>query len=142
MELLLPLLLLGLLIATCIQLLLPFVGLLLWTVILAVCFYPLHKKLVRKGISNRLSAILIGAGLVALILIPTAIAAISAASSAPAFVEGLKTGKQQIPAPPAALLDVPVVGAKAHGVWAQAYENMPAFSRSLPRNWRRSRAGC
>jgi predicted PurR-regulated permease PerM len=130
-ELLLPLLLLGLLIATCIQLLLPFVGLLLWTVILAVCFYPLHKKLVRKGISNRLSAILIGAGLVALILIPTAIAAISAASSAPAFVEGLKTGKQQIPAPPAALLDVPVVGAKAHGVWAQAYENMPSFSQKF-----------
>ena len=130
-EVVLPLLLLGVLIAMCIQLLLPFVGLLLWTIVLAVCFYPLHKKLVSRGMSNRLSAILIGVGLVSLILIPTAIAAISAASTVPGVVERLKTGQEHIPAPPAALQDIPFVGAKAHAAWTQAYNDMPAFAQKF-----------
>src|SRR3954466_2246136 len=99
-EILLPLLLLGTLIALCVQLLVPFVGLLLWTIILAVCFYPVHRRLTGRGMSNRLSASIIGIGLAALILVPTAIAAISAASSAPALVARLKSGEQQIPPPP------------------------------------------
>src|ERR671912_2017485 len=81
-ELILPLLLVTLLIVLCLQLLAPFIGLLIWTIILAVCFYPLHARL-KKSMSNRLSASLIGIGLSALVLVPTTIAAISAASSVP-----------------------------------------------------------
>src|SRR6478736_10258849 len=76
-DVLLPLLLLAGLIAVCAQLLLPFVGLLIWTIILAVCFYPLHRRLLGRGMSNRMSATAIGIALAALILVPTAIAAIS-----------------------------------------------------------------
>src|SRR4051794_37099311 len=112
-ELLLPLLILTLLVALCIQLLVPFVGLLLWTIILAVCFYPVHNKLTRK-MSNRMSATTIGLALAALILVPTAIAAISAASSVPSLVAGLRSGDQQIPAPPARLADVPLIGPKTY----------------------------
>src|SRR3954470_19742910 len=85
-ELLLPLLLLALLIALCVQLLIPFVGLLLWTIILAVCFYPVHSRLVRRGMRSRVSATIIGTGLATLILVPTAIAAMSAANSVPRLV--------------------------------------------------------
>jgi predicted PurR-regulated permease PerM len=130
-ELLLPLLILALLIALCVQLLVPFVGLLLWTIILAVCFYPVHRRLIGRGMGNRLSASIIGIGLAALILVPTAIAAISAASSAPALVARLKSGEQQIPPPPARLLDVPVVGDKAHAAWTQAATDMPAFAKQF-----------
>src|SRR3954463_8022886 len=77
-EIMLPLLLLGALIALCVQLLVPFLGLLLWTIILAVCFYPVHRRLTVRGMSNRLSATIIGTTLAALILVPTAIASISA----------------------------------------------------------------
>lgn len=126
-EVLLPLLLLALLIALCIQLLLPFVGLLLWTIILAVCFFPLHQRLIARGTSNRMSAVLIGTVLVALILVPTAIAAISAASSVPGFIEALKSGKEHVPGPPQTLADVPVVGLKIHAAWAQAANDMPGF---------------
>src|SRR5262245_39545456 len=109
-ELLLPLLILGLLIALDVQLLIPFIGLLVWTIILAVCFYPIHKRLTARKMSNRVSASIIGIGLTALILVPTAIAAISAASSAPALIEGLKTGNVKVPQPPANLGSLPVVG--------------------------------
>ena len=128
-ELLLPLLLIAGLIALCIQLLVPFLGLLLWTIILAVCFYPLHRRLSARRMSNRLSAVTIGIGLTALILVPTAIASISAAASVPEFVSALKSGQQHLPPPPAGLDSVPLVGPKAHAIWTQASNNLPAFTK-------------
>jgi predicted PurR-regulated permease PerM len=127
-EILLPLLLLGALIALCAQLLLPFIGLLLWTIILSVCFYPLHGMLMRRGLSNRLSATLIGVGLAGLILVPTAIASISAATSIPTLVSGLQDGTQKIPPPPDSLQQLPVIGAKMHSAWTQASTDLPAFA--------------
>src|SRR4051794_27532360 len=89
----LPLFLLALLIALCVQLLLPFVGLLVWTIILAICFKPLHERLMTKrGLSSRWSAIIIGAALSTLVLVPTAIAAMSAASSIPETVATIQNG--------------------------------------------------
>ena len=128
-ELLLPLLLLTLLIVLCVQLLAPFVGLLLWTIILAVCFYPVHLKLKRRGMSNRMSAILIGAVLSAFVLVPTAIAAMSAASSVPELVSALQSGERHISPPPDRVRDLPLVGEKLHGVWTQASTDMPAFAK-------------
>ena len=87
-DVILPLLLVTVLIALCTQLLVPFVGLLVWTIILAVCFYPLHLKL-RKRVSNRMSAIIIGLGLSALVLVPTTIAAMVMAK--PTFFSGIST---------------------------------------------------
>jgi len=105
-DVILPLLLVTVLIALCAQLLVPFVGLLVWTIILAVCFYPLHLKL-RRRVSNRMSAIIIGLGLSALVLVPTTIAAMSAASSIPTIVSAVQSGEQQVPPPPARLRPVP-----------------------------------
>ena len=127
-ELLLPLLLLALLIALCVQLLIPFVGLLIWTIILAVCFYPLHLKL-KKRMSNRMSAIVLGAALSAFILIPTAIAAVSAASSVPRVVASLQSGERQVRPPPERLHDLPLVGDKAFAAWQQASADLPAFTK-------------
>jgi predicted PurR-regulated permease PerM len=126
-DLLLPLLLTALLIALCVQLLLPFVGLLLWTIILAICFNPIQSKLLAKGWRPGRAAMLLGGVIVALILVPTAIAAISAASSVPPLVDGLQHGTLQIQPPPPALESVPVVGAKLHAAWAKAASDFPAF---------------
>src|SRR5215217_6580281 len=124
----LPLFLLALLIALCVQLLLPFVGLLVWTIILAICFKPLHARLMaRRGLSSRGSAIVIGLGLSALVLVPTAIAAMSAASSVPALVAAIQSGDREVPPPPERLKSLPVVGEKAHALWSQAAADMPGF---------------
>lgn len=130
-DVLLPLFLLALLVALNVQLLLPFVGLLLWTIILAICFNPVHERLKRRGLSNRLSASIIGIVLAAFILVPTAIAAISAASSVPELVSGLQSGKQQVRPPPAMVVDIPVVGPKIHAAWTQAATDMPAFTKKF-----------
>ena len=126
----LPLFLLALLVALCVQLLLPFVGLLVWTIILAICFKPLHERLmVKRGMSSRRSAVMIGIGLSALVLVPTAIAAISAASSIPELVATIQSGDRQVPPPPARLKELPVVGERAHATWTQASTDMPAFAK-------------
>ena len=128
-ELLLPLLLLAALIALCVQLLVPFIGLLLWTIILSVCFYPVHRRLTGRGMSNRVSATLIGTALALLILVPTAVAAVSAASSLPGLVSSLQSGEQKIRPPPDKVRSLPVVGAKIHDAWTQASTDMPKFAK-------------
>jgi predicted PurR-regulated permease PerM len=129
-DLLLPLFLTGLLIALCIQLLLPFVGLLLWTIILAICFNPLQEKLIAKGWRPGRAALLLGGVIVTIILVPTVIAAINAASSVPPLVDGLQHGTLHVRPPPPALESVPVVGSKAHAAWAQAANDFPAFLKA------------
>lgn len=127
----LPLFLLALLIALCVQLLLPFVGLLVWTIILAICFRPLHERLmVKRGMSSRRSAAVIGTVLSALVLIPTAIAAFSAASSIPELVATVQSGDREVPPPPARLKELPIVGERAHAAWTQASTDMPAFAKA------------
>jgi len=127
-ELLLPILLIALLIALCFQLLVPFVGLLIWTIILAVCFYPVHRRL-KKRVSNRMSASIIGIALSAFVLVPTTIAAISAAGSIPKVVAAIQTGEQRIPPPPERLRTLPVVGERGHVIWVQASTDMPSFAK-------------
>ena len=127
----LPLFLLALLIALCVQLLLPFVGLLVWTIILAICFKPLHERLmVKRRLSSRWSAIIIGTGLSALVLVPTAIAAFSAASSIPELVATVQSGGREVPPPPARLKELPIIGERAHTAWTQAATDTPAFAKA------------
>jgi predicted PurR-regulated permease PerM len=129
-DLLLPLFLTGLLIALCIQLMLPFVGLLLWTIILAICFNPLQEKLLAKGWKPGRAALLLGAIIVAVILVPTVIAAMNAASGIPPLVAAIQSGTAEIRPPPPALESVPVAGPKLHAAWVQAANDLPAFLKA------------
>ncbi len=126
-DLLLPLFLAAALIALCVQLLLPFVGLLLWTIILAICFNPLQNMLLARGWKPGRAALLLGAALVALILVPTAIAALHAAGSIPAVVAGLQSGDVPVRPPPAGLQELPLVGKRLDSAWTQAATDLPAF---------------
>ena len=126
-DVILPLLIIGVLIALCVQLLIPFVGLLLWTIVFAICFYPVHKKLLARGVRSWLSATIIGTGLGALVLVPTAIGTMSAASNVPGIVAAVQSGERQVRPPPAAVNDIPVVGKTVYAGWSQASTNWPEF---------------
>jgi predicted PurR-regulated permease PerM len=126
-DLLLPLFLTALLIALCVQLLLPFAGLLLWTIILAICFNPLQEKLLAKGWKPGRAALLLGAVIVAVILVPTVIAAMNAASGIPPMVAAIQGGTAHVRPPPPAIEGIPVAGPKLHAAWAQAANDFPAF---------------
>jgi predicted PurR-regulated permease PerM len=70
---------------------------------------------------------LLGSVIVAVILIPTIIAAVSAASGIPAFVAAIQDGSFEVRPPPPSLESIPVAGPKLHAAWAQAANDFPAF---------------
>jgi len=117
--------LVGLLIFACSRIILPFVGIMLWSVILAVMLYPLHQRLVTR-VGNRWSATLIGLVSVVLMLVPLVTVVTSLGSSILAFVSGLQDHTLTLPPPPAWLSDLPLVGHKLTDMWTLVAMNMPA----------------
>src|SRR3954471_613138 len=101
--------LVALLAYACARLVQPFVGVLLWSVVLAVMLYPLHLRLLGR-IGNRGSATLIGFVCVALVLVPMVLLATSLATSLGDLVTGLQNHTLTVPPPPPRLADLPLVG--------------------------------
>lgn len=115
----------ALLIFACARVVVPFIGVLLWSGILAVMLYPLHRRLSHR-LSNRWSAVLIGVLGVIVLAAPMIILATSLASTLSDLVTGLQNHTLALPPPPPRLADVPVVGEKLTAAWRQAAANMPA----------------
>lgn len=107
------------------RIVIPFVSVLLWSMILAVMLYPLHLRLVPR-LGNRWSALLIGLVSVALVLVPIILLATSLASSLGALVSGIQNHTLTIPPPPPRLAGVPVVGERLTEAWSLAATSMPA----------------
>ena len=70
---------------------------------------------------------LLGGVIVAVILVPTIIAAISAASGIPAICRRDAAWTLEVRPPPPSLESMPVAGPKLHAAWAQAANDFPAF---------------
>ncbi|MBY5633478.1 AI-2E family transporter [Rhizobium leguminosarum] len=138
--------LVALLVYVCARIMLPFLGILLWSVILAVMLNPLHLRLSDR-IGNRWSAFLIGMVGVAVVLVPMFVVVTSLGSSIYWLVSGLQNHSLTIPPPPTWLADLPVIGAKLSEGWSLTVANLPlALSQygqmlSKPAAWLASFAG-
>ena len=134
----------ALLIYFCGRILAPFTGILMWSTILAVMLYPLHKRL-RTYIGNRWSALLIGFVGVAVLLVPTVLAVTSLGSSVYGFLS--EHHNLSLPPPPQWLTNLPYFGPKLAETWVLVANNVPAalakFGQSLsaPAAWLASFAG-
>ncbi|HPU17023.1 MAG TPA: AI-2E family transporter, partial [Polymorphobacter sp.] len=105
----------------------PFIGLLAWSVILAVILYPLHKLLrTRTGLGNSATATILGAVLTALLLVPLLIVIASIANSLINVLHDLKAGTLALPPAPPRLASLPVVGGKLAAAWSLMETNLPA----------------
>ncbi|MFH6782044.1 MULTISPECIES: AI-2E family transporter [Methylobacterium] len=113
------------LIYACSRILSPLSEILLWSAILAVMLYPLHRRLlVRVGESG--SALLIGLVGIAVMLAATILIVTSLGSSAATILSGLRDQTLTVPPPPPRLADLPLVGRKLAEAWALAADNAPA----------------
>src|SRR6266446_5912509 len=88
--------LIALLVYFCSRFILPFIGILLWSAILAVMLYPLHLRLVVR-LGNRWSALLIGLVGVAVMLVAMATVVASLASSLYSLIVGLHDQSLTVP---------------------------------------------
>jgi predicted PurR-regulated permease PerM len=123
---------LGLFIWGSLKLVAPFLGIVLWAVILAVAVHPaylwLRARFGGRGWPAAIVVTLIGLGLV---LGPTATLGVSFGESLQDLVIGLANGTIQIPPPPDSVADWPVVGEQVHKFWELASVNLESVLRTL-----------
>jgi predicted PurR-regulated permease PerM len=119
------------LVLLCYRIFEPFLGLMAWSVILAVTLYPAHQKLARRmgGKQGLAATVLVVVGLV-VIGVPASILMGSLGDSLQNFVAGLRGGTVKVPAPAAGVADWPLIGPRIHDIWAQAHADLPALLRS------------
>ena len=110
----------------CFNIVRPFIGIVVWAVIIAVAVYPLHLSLTGKlGGREKLSAtVLVLIGL-AIILIPTWMLGESTFGGLKSLGQNLRAGTLSIPPPNPGVADWPVIGEKTFEVWSDAAKNLP-----------------
>ena len=120
------------LVMLCYRIFSPFLGLMMWALILAITLYPLHQKLAGGlgGRQGRAATLLVLAG-IALIVVPTALLASSMGDSIHQLIASVKENTFAIPAPPEKVAEWPLVGEKLAAAWSMAHSDLPAFMQKL-----------
>lgn len=103
----------------------PFALIIVWAAILAVALFPIYNTLRKVLGRTRIipASLIVIACLVAFIAPLTAIV-FSFADVTRTYLTGLQDGTVTVPAPPEALLSVPVLGKYAYKAWLQASVNL------------------
>lgn len=105
----------------------PFMGMLLWTVLIAVMLNPLHVWLRRhRGIGNVTSALVIGVAGTLLVLGPILYATDSLVRSALRVVAYVSEHGLTLPEPPGWIDRIPLIGKGLRERWTAAMVDMPA----------------
>ena len=117
--------LLMLLAAWCFMIVYPFIGPVMWGVIIAVAIYPLFLKLKSAlGDRNKLAAVIYTLLALAFLITPTLMITDSVIDSSQAISERYEQGQLQIPPPKESVKEWPLVGEKLHVLWSQASTNL------------------
>ena len=119
--------LIALLVIWCIDIVKPFVALLVWGVIIAIAIYPLHQRIVaaiggRHGYAAGLTTLVLLAALV----IPSLALSGTLVETAHRLSTDLSNGRLTIPPPPDMVAGWPIIGERLHEFWQLASDNLQA----------------
>src|SRR5262245_15677453 len=132
MDLVIRVALIGGLAVLCYQVISPFLMLAVWSIILAVTLYLLHRWVARKlGGKQGLTATLLVVVGVVLIVVPTALLMSSVADSIRGAIASVPNNTVTIPPPRESVQEWPIVGKKIYGVWSLAHDDLPSLVQSL-----------
>ena len=117
----------GILLATCLWIMRPFMPALIWASMIVIATWPL-LIMVEKKVRGRRPAVMVMMGLLILVfVIPFTLAVGTIVEHAPQITAlGKNLATQQIPAPPEWVAGIPVVGDSASEAWQKASEAEPA----------------
>jgi predicted PurR-regulated permease PerM len=103
----------------------PFVPIVIWAILLAVALHPAYAWLARRlGGRPGLAAVVVTVISLATVLGPVSVLAASLAESVQWLAAGLQSGTIEVPPPPAGVADWPVVGEEIEEAWALAAGNL------------------
>jgi predicted PurR-regulated permease PerM len=115
----------------CLRVFAPFVGLMLWGLILAVMLYPAHQWLVKR-VGNRqglASTLLVLVGCL-LIGIPLVMLSSSMAHHIQDAHTAFEANELSIKPPSPSVEEWPLIGEKVYKGWSEAYSNFPKFMQN------------
>jgi predicted PurR-regulated permease PerM len=124
--------LIALLVVMCVRIIAPFIGLILWALILAIALNPLYRRVSeslggRQGVA---ATLLVVAGLL-LIGVPTAMLGSSFANHLYGVYTAIENNAISIQPPAAAVADWPIIGNKVHAAWSAAANDLPAYLEQM-----------
>lgn len=113
----------------CYRIFSPFLDLMLWSMILAVTLYPLHRRLKRRLGKDGRTATVIVVLAVAILLVPVYLMAISIGASAQHALDVVRSGNLSVPPPSDSVAAWPLIGRSAHAMWQQAATDLTGLTQ-------------
>jgi predicted PurR-regulated permease PerM len=111
----------------CLQIIAPFISIILWGMIIAVALYPLHASLAAKiGGKEKLSATLFVLLGLAILLVPTYILTDSSVTALRTVGAQLDSGAVTIAPPDESVAEWPLIGKRVFAIWNGAASNLEA----------------
>ncbi|MGK7956388.1 MAG: AI-2E family transporter [Crocosphaera sp.] len=124
-DLIIRLFLIGLLLAWCFLLIRPFLGIILWGIILSIAIFPLYLWLKnRLGGKGKLAGVILTLLGVGVIIGPVSVIATIFVNNAQTFADKLATGGLAVPPPPEGIETWPVIGDRVNRIWELASVNL------------------
>ncbi len=110
----------------------PFMGVILWALILAVTLYPLHQRLAKRvgGKQGRAATLLVLLGIL-LIGTPVAVLGSAFADWVHEMHAAYENNTLSVPQPNPSVAEWPLVGEKLFNTWNAAYTDMPGFLEQM-----------
>lgn len=114
-----------LIVGWCLMIMLPFVSIILWSLILALAMYPLHKTLSAKmGGKPKWASFIIIFAILAIIIVPTGLLIGSLVEEVKALKVSYDAGTLTIPPPTEKVKDWPIIGEKLYDLWYNMSTNL------------------
>ena len=109
----------------CLQIIAPFISIILWGMIIAVALYPIQQSLAGKlGGREKLSATLFVLLGIAILVVPAWILAESSVTSLKSVGEQLNSGTVSISPPDESVAEWPLIGERVYDFWNSAAINL------------------
>lgn len=121
-----------LIVAWCLWILAPFVGIVVWALIIAIAIHTPHKRLSEMmGGRRSLAAVLVVVISLSALIVPAVLLSETLVNGAQNFAANLESGSFEIPPPPERVADWPIVGERVHELWSLANKNLSAAVERL-----------
>lgn len=132
MDVLIRVGLIAALVVLCVKIFSPFMGLVLWALILAVTLYPMHQKLAKRmgGRQGRAATLVVLAGLL-LIGVPSVMLASSFATNVHDLHAAFENNTISVKPPNPSVAEWPVIGNKLYNAWNLASRDLPALLEKM-----------